>query len=77
MWPGPPGPASWSRQVSSFTCQPLFSCMWSWGSAVLHHALWVVPAGPWGTPIQQPQEACGQGHSQWQVPQVGWWAACR
>lgn len=24
-----------------------------------------------GAPIQQPQEACGQGHSQWQVPQVG------
>lgn len=61
--------------------QPQFPCMRCWGSAIFGGLGAGAPqgilAGAWGAQVQQPQEAQGQGHGEWQVHPVGWWAACR
>lgn len=79
-WLGPLGLEPVPGQVSSSTYQPQLPCVWCWACAVFGGlragAPGAVLAGPWCAPIQQPQEAGGQGHSERQEPQVGWWTAC-
>lgn len=74
------GPAPRSGQGCGSTRQPWFPCVWGWGSTISGGhgtgALGAIPAGPLGAPVQQPQEAGGQGHSERQAPWVGWWVAC-